>query len=94
MFNDRIEPAEIVTTSKLSLKMSCLRACNNNVAKATELYNYISEGLELPDVEPQPIGGVQKVMNGLDSVAGWLEDHQPQIEKVVALVQLMTKRNG
>ena len=72
--------------------MSCLQACNNDVAKATQLYNYIADGLDLPDVEPRPISGMQKVMGSLDSVVDWLEGHQPQIEKAVTLIQLMTKK--
>jgi DNA-binding protein Fis len=89
---NRINMSNLVTTSKLSLKMSCLQACNNDVAKATQLYNYIADGLDLPDVEPMPISGMQKVMGSLDSVVDWLEGHQPQIEKAVTLIQLMTKK--
>lgn len=87
--SNNIKTDAIVATSRLSLKISCLRACNNDVSKATELYNYIADGLELPDMEPQPMTGMQKVMTSMDSISNWIETKQPQIEKLITYAQVL-----
>lgn len=85
MFNRRpIDIGQIVPTSKISLKMSCLSACNNDVEAAQKLYAYIASDLkELPDTEPlRPT-----ILQQADSVLGWLGQHRDEFAQGLSMIQ-------
>ena len=48
----KIDLTKLRPTSKLSLKLTCLSACGNDMNAARELYGFISDGMELPDFDP------------------------------------------
>ena len=50
----QIDLTQIRATSKLSLKMSCLAACGNDVDKAEKLYRFIAEDLSNLPVAEKP----------------------------------------
>lgn len=85
MFNRRpIDIGQIVPTSKISLKMSCLSACNNDVDAAQKLYAYIASDLkELPDIEPlRPT-----ILQQADSVLGWFGQHREEFAQGLSMIQ-------
>ena len=47
----QIDLAQIRPSSKMSLKMSCLSACGNNVEEAQKLYDFIASDINLPDTD-------------------------------------------
>lgn len=58
----QIDLTQIRATSKLSLKMSCLAACGNDVDKAEKLYRFIAEDLSnLPDIDPAKASVVEQI---------------------------------
>ena len=40
IFKKKIDMAQIIPTSKMSLKNSCIRACGNDLKAASELYEF------------------------------------------------------
>lgn len=69
----------IVPTSKLSLKMSCLAACNNDVKEASALYDFIAEGMDLPDVDPVRPTTLSQIRQGAEDVYGWIASHKDEL---------------
>lgn len=71
---------EIVPTSKMSLKMSCIRACNNDVAKAAELYEFLVKDIEsLPDFDMRPPSTFDQIKGVAGEIFGWLDQNQDKI---------------
>lgn len=72
-----IDISQIRATSKLSLKMSCLAACGNDVDKADRLYKYIADGLDnLPDVDPVKPSVFDQIKGGANDIFGWIGEHK------------------
>lgn len=90
--NIHMEMGAIRTTSKVALKLSCLECCGNDIDKAERLYRFISEGLELPDADPEARTGLERFRSGADEVLGWLGGHRDEIQQGVALFQALKGR--
>lgn len=90
MFSKRIDVRQIVPTSKISLKMSCLAACDNDIEKANRLYNYVADGLkDLPDFEPERISAFQRVSTSADEMLGWIGKHKEDFMQGWQMIQAM-----
>lgn len=88
-----IDMAAIRTTSKTALKLSCLQACNNDIAQAERLYHYIADGLStLPDAEPVPPTTLERVKMGADDVLAWIGGHRDEIAQGIALLKGISQR--
>lgn len=75
-------------TSKMTLKLSCLSACDNDIDRAEKLYQFLVGDLgELPDVDPVSPSGFQQVKESVSEVFGWINEHREDIEKGVQLIQ-------
>lgn len=80
--------SQIIPSSKMALKLSCLSACGNDVDKAARLYDYLVSDLhDLPDCEPEKLSGVQQVMASADNVMGWIGQHQEEILQGINLIR-------
>lgn len=76
----QIDLTQIRATSKLSLKMSCLAACGNDVDKAEKLYRFIADDLSnLPDVDPARASVVEQIKTGANDLFGWIGEHKGDI---------------
>ncbi|MBQ7899375.1 MAG: hypothetical protein IJ307_05930 [Bacteroidales bacterium] len=70
----------IVTTSKMALKASCIRACNNDVEKAEKLYDFFIKDIkELPDFDVQPPSAFEQIKTVAGDVFGWIEQNQDKL---------------
>lgn len=79
-------------TSKMSLKMSCLRACDNNVSRAKELYDFLSSGItELPDMTPVRPSGFELVKTNLDQAISWVGGHKEELMQGIDMIRAMRK---
>ena len=90
MFNraTSFDTNKIIPTSKLSLKLSCLDACDNDIERADTLYEYMTRDLKnLPDTDPDVPSGIQRVKTGADDILGWGGEHKDLIRQGIALVQ-------
>ena len=97
MFNNRttFDINKLIPTSKMALKLSCLNACNNDIGKADQLYEYMTRDLkELPDVEPTMPSGLQRFKMGADDIIGWVTEHKDLIQQGIGLIQGFRKTSG
>ena len=88
-----IDVARIRPTSKLSLKMSCLVACNNNIEEAERLYNFMADGLDaLPDFDPVKPSTFEQIRGGANELFGWIGAHKDDIMQGVQFFQALRGR--
>lgn len=77
----------IQPTSKLSLKLSCLAACGNDVKAATELYEFIAGDMELPDVDPKRPTTYGMIKQGAEDIFGWVQEHRDELVQGYQLIK-------
>ena len=78
--NSRIAMDEIIPTSKMSLKLSCIKACNNDVAKASELYEFLAKDIaSLPDFDVVPPSTYEQIKGIAGEIFGWVDQNQDKI---------------
>lgn len=83
----------ITSSSKMTLKMSCLAACDNDVAKAERLYDFIVKDIaDLPDFDQPKPTIMQQIKTGADDLFGWLDAHGNDLAKGWNFIQSI--RNG
>ena len=85
----QIDLGQIRPTSKMSLKMSCLAACNNNVEEAQKLYDFIASDINLPDTDVMPPSGFDKVKSSAESIFAWIGEHKEDILQGWNFIQAM-----
>lgn len=76
-----------VPTSKVQLKRFCLTYSKGDVKKAMELYDYYSEGLDLPDVDPVPPTMMGQLKEGASSLFGFLKENQEDIMQAYSIIK-------
>lgn len=70
----------IVTTSKMALKASCIRACNNDVDKAEKLYDFFVKDIkDIPDFDVRPPSALEQIKTMAGDVFGWVEQNQGKL---------------
>ena len=79
--------SRLKVTSKIALKLSCLEVCENDIKAADELYNYIAQGLELPDTDPATPSRLDQIKRGADDIISWLGSHKDDIMQGYALIK-------
>jgi hypothetical protein len=78
----------IVTTSKMSLKASCIKACNNDVEKAERLYDFFIKDIkDIPDFDAVPPSAFEQIKTMAGDVFGWVEQHQDKLLDVYNIFQ-------
>lgn len=87
--NTQIDLAQIRPSSKMSLKMSCLAACGNNVEEAQKLYDFIASDINLPDTDVMPPSGFDKVKSSAEGIFAWIGDHKEDILQGWNFIQAM-----
>ncbi len=75
----KIDLAQIQPTSKMSLKLTCLAACGNDVRAASELYDFIAGDLTLPDIDPEEPSAFAKFRQSADDIFGWVGEHREDL---------------
>lgn len=85
----KIDLKMIDPTSKISLKMSCLAACGNDVAKAKELYEYMIAGSEnIPDYPAPRPTAIQQFTQQVDGLFGWIDQNGDKLIKGYNMIQM------
>ena len=70
----------IVTTSKIALKTSCMRACGNDVERAERLYEFFVKDLaNLPDFDVVPPTPFEQTKDFLVNAFSWIDNNQDKI---------------
>lgn len=71
--------SRINPTSKLSLKMSCIAIADGDLEKATKVYEFFVQDMELPDVDPVPPTKMQAIKNSVNEIGGLIKDNKDDI---------------
>lgn len=87
--NTQIDLTQIRPSSKMSLKMSCLAACGNNVEEAQKLYDFIASDINLPDTDVMPPSGFEKFKSSAESIFGWIGEHKEALMEGFNMIQAM-----
>lgn len=87
--NPQIDLGQIRPSSKMSLKMSCLAACGNNVEEAQKLYDFIASDINLPDTDVMPPSGFDKVKSSAEGIFSWIGEHKEDILQGWNFIQAM-----
>ena len=74
-----IDIGRIQPTSKVTLKMTCLAACCNNVEEAKKLYDFIAGDLNLPDTDIMPPNTFDRLKSGAEGLFGWIGEHKEDL---------------
>lgn len=87
-----INPDMIVATSKMALKTSCLRACDNDIDKAMRLYDFFVKDMpNLPDFDVAPPSAMQQAKEMAVNAFSWLDQNQ---DRIVGFWQLFQQLRG
>lgn len=90
----QIDLTQIRPTSKLTLKLSCLAACSNNVEQAERVYNFIAGDMkDLPDFDAPRLSTFEQIKTGADSIFGWFGEHRGQLIEGWNFIQSMRGSN-
>lgn len=90
LFKKKIDLRMIDPSSKMALKMSCLQSANGDVAKAKELYDYLSDGVEnMPDYPAQQPTAMQQFQQIAGGVFGWVKENQGDLMQAWNFIQSM-----
>ena len=77
----------IQTTSKEALKRSALLVCNNDIRKASELYEFFIKDMpNLPDVEPVPVSALEQMKDAAVGIFNWGRENQDQLIGVANMI--------
>lgn len=77
----------IQTSSKEALKRSALLVCNNDIRKASELYEFFIKDMpNLPDVEPTAPSALEQMRDAAVGIFKWGQQNQDQLIGVVNMV--------
>ena len=80
----------IVPTSKMTLKTSCIRACNNDIEKAERLYEFFAKDLtNLPDFDIAPPTAFQQAKEFIGNAFSWIDNNQDKIVSYYNIIQQM-----
>lgn len=89
-FGKKIDLKMIDPSSKMALKMSALQAANGDVAKAKELYDFLSEGMEtIPEFPVQQPTFMQQAQQTMGGIFGWVKDNQNDLMQAWNFIQSM-----
>ena len=73
----------------MSLKMSCLAACNNNVEEAQKLYDFIASDINLPDTDVMPPSAIERFKSGAEGLMGWIGEHKESLIEGYNMIQMI-----
>lgn len=81
MFWDKkIDVSMLDVNSKIGLKLSCLKACNNDVEKAGKLFAYMMDGVsEIPDFPVPSPSTYEQIKQGAGQFFGWVKDNREDL---------------
>lgn len=84
---------KINTSSKLSLKMTCLAISEGDLEKAERMYDYFSKDMELPDVDPVMPSTFDQVKDAIGTFFGFLKDNRDDVAQALNVIQNLRAGN-
>ena len=87
---NNIELGMVVTTSKMTLKASCIRACNGDIEKAERLYDFFAKDIaNLPDFDTPVPSTFDQIKGMAEDIFGWVDKNQDKIVGAYNFIQNM-----
>lgn len=87
---DNIDVNTISVSSKMSLKASCIRACNNDIDKAEKLYDFFVKDIkDLPDFDVVPPSTFDQIKGMAGDIFGWVDQNQDKLIGAYNFIQNM-----
>jgi hypothetical protein len=91
----KLDPTMLDITSKMGLKVSCLKACDNNVDEALKLFNYMMEGVtQIPDFPTVPPTTFEQIKRGAGDLFSWVKQNRDDIFQAWQFVKTMRQGNA
>ena len=88
--NNKINIGMIKPTSKMSLKISCLQACGNDVEKAEKVYSFLAGDMQsLPDFDTTPPTFMQQASDTVGNIFGWVKENQDDLARAFEFIRGM-----
>jgi len=99
LFNNKQKRVEmlkgITPTSKSSLKMQCLFACQGDIDEADKLYDYFAKDLQnLPDFDPVPPTWIDNTKQTFNGLVGWMKENQDTLVNAYSFFQQLIVNRG
>ncbi|MFI3249161.1 MAG: hypothetical protein R3Y39_08560 [Rikenellaceae bacterium] len=90
IFSKELDYSQLDTSSKVNAKLSCLKICNNDVAKARELYDFVMGDLaNIPEVTLPPDTMLDQAKKIASDTWGFLNNNQDQLVQLYTVYQAM-----
>lgn len=75
-------------SSKISLKLSCLMACDRDIEKAERLYNFLADGVEtMPDFDIPNPSIYEQIKQGAGQFFGWIKENKNDLIDAYSFIQ-------
>lgn len=75
-------------SSKISLKLSCLMACDRDIEKAERLYKFLADGVEtMPDFDIPKQSVYEQIKQGAGQFFGWIKENKGDIIDAYSFIQ-------
>lgn len=75
-------------SSKISLKLSCLMACDRDIEKAERLYKFLADGVEtMPDFDIPNPSVYEQIKQGAGQFFGWIKENKGDIIDAYSFIQ-------
>ena len=85
----------IKPTSKATLKLQCLFACNYNIEEAKKLYSFFADDMpNLPDYDPVAPTWQQNTAQTVNGIMAWLKENQDTLAQGYQFIQGIIANRG
>lgn len=81
-------------TSKVQLRQFCIWFTQGDVEKAKAMYDFYSEGVDLPDTDPVPPTKLQSVKATATEVMDFVRDNQDDLVSAVGFIKSLFDKGG
>ena len=82
----------IQATSKTSLKLQCLQVAEGDLKKASELYDYLVAGIDLPDFDPVKPTLLEQTRDTANGILDWFSEHKDTIAEGYDFIRGFTSK--
>ena len=85
---------DFTPTSKVQLRKFCMWFSQGDVKKATEMYDFYANGIDLPDTDPIPPTKMQSIKSSAEDIMGFVHDNQDDITTFIAFLKSIFGKGG
>ena len=83
--------SNIQITSKTSLKTACLQIAKGNIKEASEMYEFLSSDINLPDFDPVEPTFFESTKNTADGILKWFGENKDTLAEGYEFIRGLIK---